>query len=167
VAWQRKTAEGGQSLIEFAWMLPFLLLLFLGIVELGRAAFITMVVNNAATAGVEYGSQNEGKASDIVGMQNSALCDANGQSAGVCNTTGILTAANVTATFGCTCDTGNGGSCAPASWSSCAVIGSCEGGVMVQCVQVKTTATFNSLFNYPGLPTMFTANGNAVMRVRK
>ena len=41
---QPKTAESGQTLVEFALMLPFMLLLLLGIVEIGRATFITSMV---------------------------------------------------------------------------------------------------------------------------
>src|ERR1039458_8884760 len=40
---QPKTAESGQTLVEFALMLPFMLLLLLGIVEIGRVAFIRLV----------------------------------------------------------------------------------------------------------------------------
>src|ERR1019366_9541816 len=75
---QSKTAEAGQTLLEFAFMLPFMMLLLLGIAEIGRAAFISITVSNAATAGAEYGSQNGTTAADFPGMQNAALCDANG-----------------------------------------------------------------------------------------
>ena len=73
---QPKTAESGQTLLEFALMLPFMMLLLLGIAEIGRAAFITITVTNAATAGAEYGSQNSTTAKDFTGMQNAALYDA-------------------------------------------------------------------------------------------
>ena len=69
---RRKSRDSGQSLLEFVFLLPILLLLAIGIVELGRAAAFTIAVNNAATAGVEYGSQNEAKAQDLVGMQTAA-----------------------------------------------------------------------------------------------
>lgn len=153
---QRKTAEGGQSLVEFALMLPFMALLLIGIVEVGRAAFLTMVVTHGATAGVEYGAQNTTTASDITGMTYAATQDSN---------FGLMTA---TPTYGCLCDDGAGTSCTnpvPAQ-SSCTGI-TCPGGQVVECVQVTTHATFNALFHYPGLPSSFQANGNAVMRVRK
>ena len=164
---QPKTAESGQTLLEFAFMLPVLMLLLLGIAEIGRAAFITITVNNAATAGAEYGSQNATTASDFPGMQNAALCDANGHiGLSACNTTGILTTGNITPTSGCACDTGGGTSCN--TFVSCTdpSITGCTGQV-AECVQVTTHADFTPLFNYPGLPTMYHANGNAVQRVRK
>src|SRR5450759_2469354 len=92
---QPRTAESGQTLLEFALMLPFLMLLLLGIAEIGRAAFIAIKVSNAATAGAEYGSQNSTTASQttiISGMSipQAALCDADGyttQPFSVCQTT--------------------------------------------------------------------------------
>jgi Flp pilus assembly protein TadG len=164
-AWQPETAESGQTLLEFALMLPFMMLLLLGIAELGRAIFITMAVTNAATAGAEYGSQNPIDASDINGMQKKALCDANGDVGGACQTTGILTQTPV-AINGCTCDSGSGTSCNPMPASGTCTGISCAG-QLVECVQVTTHADFSSLFHYPGLPQTFQANGKAVQRVRK
>ena len=167
-AWQPETAESGQTWLEFALMLPFMMLLLLGIAELGRAIFITMAVTNAATAGAEYGSQNATTAADVPGMQNAALCDANGHiSLSACNTTGILTTGNITPTSGCACDTGAGTSCNQAflSCTSSAITG-CTGQI-VGCVQVTTHADFSPLFHYPGLPTTYQANGKAVQRVRQ
>ncbi len=152
---QRKTAEGGQSLAEFALMLPFMALLLIGTVEVGRAAFLSMVVSHGATAGAEYGAQNTTTAQDFTGMMTYATQDSN---------FGIMTA---TAINGCLCDNGSGTSCTnPLPPGSCTNI-SCPGsGHVVECVQVTTHATFNALFHYPGLPKTFQANGNAVMRVR-
>ncbi|MFI5116658.1 MAG: TadE/TadG family type IV pilus assembly protein [Terriglobales bacterium] len=165
---QPKTAESGQTLLEFAFMLPFMMLLLLGVAEIGRAAFITIAVSNAATAGAEYGSQNGTTASDFPGMQNAALCDANGHiSLSACKTTGILTSGNITPTSGCACDTGSGTSCNQTflACTSSAITG-CSGQI-VECVQVTTHADFSPLFHYPGLPTTYQANGKAVQRVRQ
>jgi Flp pilus assembly protein TadG len=157
-----KVAECGQSLLEFALMLPFLMLLFLGVVELGRAAFITIAVTNAATAGAEYGSTNSATAGDIAGMKAAASVDA--------DYTG-MTFTSPTPTYGCICDNGSGVSCTnpvPAPGTCASIASSCTGtSQIVECVQVSTTATFSSLFHYPGLPASFQTNGNAIMRVRR
>ena len=159
---QPETAECGQTLTEFALMLPFLLVLFLGVVELGRAAFITITVTNAATAGAEYGSTNNATAGDINGMKAAALEDANYSG---------MTFTSPTPTYGCLCDTGSGVSCTnpvPAQSTCKTIAATCTGSSHpVECVQVSTTATFSSLFHYPGLPATFQTNGNAVMRVRR
>src|ERR1039458_3408905 len=153
---QCKTAESGQTLLEFAMMLPFMLLLLLGIAEIGRAAFISITVTNAATTGAEYGSQNAATASDFTGMQTAAF-----HHAGKGTTTGILTQTPV-ATSGCACDTGSGTSCNQ-SFLSCSssTITSCLGQI-VECVQVATHADFSPLFHYPGLPTTYQANREGV-----
>lgn len=163
---QPKTAECGQTLVEFALMLPFMLLLLLGIVEIGRATFITIKVSNAATAGAQYGSQNSATASDFVGMQKAALCDANGDVLGVC-TAGILTQTPGATNF-CECDTGSGTSCLASGGDAAP---SCSGfvcsGTTVECVHVTTYVNFSPLFHYPGLPTTYSAHGDSVQRVRK
>jgi len=162
---QPKTAESGQTLMEFALMLPFMMLLLLGIAELGRAAFITITISNAATAGAEYGSQSAATASDFTGMQKAALCDANGDVAGYCKT-GILTQTPGATNF-CECDTGSGTSClAGAGNTPPACSGFVCGGQIVECVHVTTYATFSPLFHYPGLPTTYSAHGDAIRRVR-
>ena len=38
-------------------------------------------------------------------------------------------------------------------------------GTIVDYVQANTTATVNTMFNYPGIPSSFTLHGFAQMRV--
>jgi hypothetical protein len=169
-----KYKSEGQSLVECALLIPFMMVLMLGILEIGRAIFITIKVTNSAAAGAGYGAQNPAAALDSLGIQNAALCDADGAvfppngmlSPPTCNLTGILTLSNVTPTTGCTCDQGGTTSCNPMPQDSCSRF-SCSSGIVVQCVRVQTQATFLPLFPYPGLPNQFVANGNAIMRVRK
>lgn len=159
---RRKSRDSGQSLLEFVFLLPILLLLAIGIVELGRAAAFTIAVNNAATAGVEYGSQNEAKAQDLVGMQTAAINDINAGSF----TFGTVNAA---AANGCLCDPGTGISCSypVTGMMACGAISCAPDNIIVECVQVTTHGTWNALLHYPGLPASYQANGEAVMRVRR
>jgi Flp pilus assembly protein TadG len=155
---RRSAWDRGQSLLEFALMAPFLLLLLTGVVEIGRVIFYTVEVTNAATAGVQYGAQNALTAKNIAKMQTSAA-----QDAGVPSMT-------ATAVNGCTCDPGNGTSCTyPVSGQgSCTNEFSCPAGEqIVECVQVNTQANIEPLFHFPGLPASYQANGKAVMRVRR
>jgi Flp pilus assembly protein TadG len=157
--WGNTRADRGQSVTEFALMLPLLCLLLIGVVEIGRAAYISMEVSNGATAGVEYGSQNPTTMVDITGMETAAANESN------------VSAMNANATYGCTCDQGSGApaqSCTypvPAQ-GSCASV-SCGDGQLVQCVQVTTQATFTPIFSFPGLPASYSSHGAAVMRVRR
>jgi hypothetical protein len=152
-------AETAQSLVEFAMFFPFMLLLCLGVVEIGRAAFISMTVGNAAFAGAQYGSQNSTTATDSSGISAAALNDAS------------FTGMSAASTHYCQCDpvsgTGAGTSCKTGGGGgSCSGI-SCGSGQVVECIRVTTHTSFNPIFHYPGLPGSFQANGNAVMRVRK
>lgn len=139
------TAEGGQNLLEFAFFVPVILLVLLGAIEMGRLAYLSILVNNAAHAGVQYGAQNLATASDNIGMQNAALND--GQ-----NISGLTAAAS----YYCSCADGSSSSCQPTD---------CAGSHRLVYVQVNTTGQFRSLFAYPGLPSSHTVNGEAVMRV--
>jgi uncharacterized protein (UPF0333 family) len=163
----RRLNEAGQALLEFALVLPILCLLSVGITDLGRAAAVTIMVNNAATAGVEYGAQNLTTAKDVVGMQTAATSDTSGN-----NLPGMLTFPNSpqspNPTYGCMCDTGQGESCTypvPAQTTCSNILSNCSGQV-VQCVQVVTQMNYNSILYFPGIPTSYQANGHAVMRVR-
>jgi len=138
-------AEGGQNLLEFAFFVPVVLLVLLGAIEMGRLAYLSILVNNAAHAGVQYGAQNLATASDNIGMQNAALND--GQ-----NISGLTAAAS----YYCSCADGSSSSCQPTD---------CAGSHRLVYVQVNTTGQFHSLFVYPGLPSSHTVNGEAVMRV--
>jgi Flp pilus assembly protein TadG len=52
----RLRREGGQDLIEFALILPVLLLLIIGIMQFGVAVFSYNTIANAAREGARYGT---------------------------------------------------------------------------------------------------------------
>lgn len=60
--------QSGQSLIELAFALPVLLLLAVGVIEMGRYAYIAVLVGNAARAGAGYGAQSLPQAVDAAGI---------------------------------------------------------------------------------------------------
>jgi hypothetical protein len=160
---KRRIDETGQAMLELALLLPILLLLVVGITDLGRAAALTIAVNNAATAGVEYGAQNSTTASDTNGMLNAANGDTSGNY--LPGTMSFPTAP----THGCLCDSGTGVSCTypvPAPSTCSNLLANCNG-QPVECVQVVTQMNFSSMLNYPGIPGTYQANGHAVMRVRQ
>src|ERR1019366_2064428 len=109
-------SQSGQSLVELALLTPILLLLLLGVVELGRFAYISILVGNAAEAGAMYGAQSLPNSADTSGIQTAATSDfQNGQS---------LTGLNVTSSNVCDCDSsgapGTPVSCTGAGAGSCA-----------------------------------------------
>ena len=48
--------ERGQSLVEFAIMLPVLLILLMGVVDLGRAYYTYLALRDAAAEGANFGA---------------------------------------------------------------------------------------------------------------
>lgn len=52
----RRDASAGQGLVEFALTLPLLILIMVGVLDLGRLAFAAMTVTNAAREGARYGA---------------------------------------------------------------------------------------------------------------
>jgi len=61
-----RRSESGQSLVEVALLLPFLVLMMLGVIELGRYAYIGILVGNAARAGAAYGIESLPQSVDTV-----------------------------------------------------------------------------------------------------
>jgi len=60
-----REGERGQSLVEFALMLPILLLLLLGAIDLGRAFHSSISITNAAREGAFYGASKPTDSSGI------------------------------------------------------------------------------------------------------
>ena len=135
--------ERGASLLEFALLFPFLSLLLLGVIDFGRAYYLNIEVSNAAYVGALYGSQNP---TDATGMQNAALGEAP-------DVSGIA----ATATYGCECSDGTSPITQCTSQPSCTVN-------VVKYVQVTTSATYRTLFPWPGIPSSFSLQGTARLR---
>jgi Flp pilus assembly protein TadG len=152
-------SPSGQSLLEVALLTPMLLALLLGVIELGRYAYFSILVGNSARAGAAYGAQNLVLSVDITGIQTAADNDFqnNGQ-----NTSNLL----VSSSTSCGCD--SNGTVTPASSCSTATdqtAGTCGSGHWVVMVSVTASGTFHSLFNYPGIPKSLTASNTATLRV--
>jgi Flp pilus assembly protein TadG len=152
-------SPSGQSLLEVALLTPILLALLLGVIELGRYAYFSILVGNAARAGAAYGAQNLVVSVDIPGIQTAADNDFqnNGQI-----TSNLL----VIPSTSCGCD--SNGSVTPASSCSTAAdptAGTCTSGHWVVMVSVTASGTINPLFNYPGIPKSLTVSNTATLRV--
>jgi Flp pilus assembly protein TadG len=70
-----KRGTRGQSLVEFALILPVLLILMLGTIDFGRVYFAYVSVTNAARNGAQYASFSSEAAADSDGIRNAALAD--------------------------------------------------------------------------------------------
>lgn len=141
---KRLSNEHGGSLIELSLLLPMLMLLFVGAVDLGRAYYLAIEVSRAAQAGTIYGIRDP---TDISGMETAS-------DAGASN----LSNASATATYGCECSDGS------ASDALCGSPPTCTYNY-VSYVDVVTSAQYVPIFIYPGLPSTLTISREVRMRV--
>ena len=146
--WKRRRCllqGGGQASVELALTLPLLLMMFLVVIDAGHAFYIAISVSNAARAGVQYGSQNLGTASDNAGMQSAAANDAP-------NISGLI----ATATHFCQCSDGTASTCLSTD---------CSGSHRLLYTQVTTSAPYTPLISFMGILPAMTIPGKATMRV--
>jgi Flp pilus assembly protein TadG len=135
--------EQGSALIEFAFMLPMLVLLLTGAVDLGRAWYFDIEVASAAEAGALYGVQNPG---DISGMNAAASLDAPD-----------LANLQTSSTYGSECSDGSSVVALSTSTPTCSANA-------VEFVEVDTTATYKPMLIYPGAASLFTMTAKSRMR---
>lgn len=143
----------GGALVELAVVAPVFILLLLGATEFGRMAFLSIEVSNAALAGVTYAAQSTAASINTSGIQTAARNDAP-------NVTGIATL-TVTPTTVCQCD--NAGTFT--SMASCAAPCSSPSRIITYA-RVNTSAQVATTVTCPGLPTSYTLQGQAIMRIK-
>jgi len=162
----RGTRQSGQALTEFAFILPVLLLLLLGVIELGRYAYISILIGNAAQAGAFYGAQGNGFSTDTTGIAHAAQYDFAGATSGTSSTNGQpVSSLNVTSSVSCGCDAAGTITSFSCNSATNPTAGTCASGSWVVIVSVTASGTFNALFNYPGIPTSLTISRTASIRV--
>jgi Flp pilus assembly protein TadG len=143
----RRAAQAGQALLEVALLTPLLLLLAVGIIEIGRYAYYSILVADAARAGAQYGAQNLATAADTAGIKTAAEND--GQN---------LPELKVTVQHECGCTGSSIGGTCPAT-------GCASPNHALVYVKVTVTGKFNSLFKYPGIPQSIDCVSTELMRV--
>src|SRR5258708_20297575 len=67
--------DKGEAFVELALVMPMLILLILGGIEIGRLAYADIEISNAARAGVAYAMQSHAFASDNAGITAAATQD--------------------------------------------------------------------------------------------
>ena len=145
---RRRDSERGGVLAEFAVVIPVALLLLLGAVDFGRVWALASASSNAAHAGAQYGSQNAQLAADINGMLAASDADENGLG---------IDDFVITPERYCECSDG----------SDIACDNKCGGGTSPMVfVRVQIDSTFETLFDYPGIPSSVQISRRAVLRAR-
>lgn len=132
-------------MVEFAVVLPVLVFLVIGVIEVGRYMFFGIELAHAAEAGAQYGSLS------IANSQNStaiaAAVTADAPSTGVTN---VTVSPSPTCTYGGVQTPCPSGTQAPG---------------YTYYVNVKISGTMNSLLNYPGIPSGIPVTASTTMRV--
>ena len=150
-------AQAGVALIEFALALPLLVIVLIGITEMGRLAYYNILVGNAAHAGAMYASQNTHTAEDVTEI--TAAVQSDGQNI-------PQLSVSPAPTYFCQCYNSASGS---NTTLLCSLNGStCSTGAhRIIYVQVSATGRVNTLFNYKalGIPDPWTITRTAIVRV--
>lgn len=167
--------QSGQTLLEVALLTPLLLLMLLGVIEMGRYAYKGILVGNAARAGAAYGTQSLPQSTCSV-PNPCGICDAAsndfepGSIPASCDGTPnaitkggpSLSGIDVTSFTSCGCD--SSGTIAPAACVGTGA-GTCASGHWVVTVSVTASGTFSALFSYPGIPASIAISRTCTMRV--
>jgi Flp pilus assembly protein TadG len=150
--------DKGQAFVELALVLPIFILLLVGAVEVGRLAYASIEVSNAARAGVAYAAQNHTTAEDSTNIQLAANNDAP-----------EITSLTATPSYSCSCEGSTGTMTTFASCSNTvANLTTCPSpSRIVLYVQVTTSAPVNTIFHFPGIPSTVTLRGFASMRAEQ
>jgi len=150
--------ESGQAMLELALVTPLVLALAIGVIELGRYAYIGILVGNAARAGAAYGAQSLPQSADTTGIQTAADNDFQSNGQKVSNLT-------VTSSTSCGCDSAGTITAAGCTTATNPSAGTCAAGHWVVNVSVTASGTFSSIFNYPGIPKSVAVSRTSTMRV--
>jgi Flp pilus assembly protein TadG len=129
--------RSGAAATEFAIVLPLLVLLVFGCVDLGRSIGAYIIVSNAARAGVEYGATHGYTASNYANWQSQVIAHVNQEMQG---TGASFDATRLTVTATATPTTGN-----------------------LYRATVVATYRFDMLTNIPGLPQEFLLSHSVTM----
>lgn len=141
-----RRSDSGQAVVEVAVVTPFLFILLVSVIDIGRIFHYREIVGNSARAAVQYGAQNLTTVVDNPGMSSAGQNDAEDY---LTNTpqAGLV----VTPSEACYCSNGSAGtlnaSCLPAACSASTH--------MLTYAVATSTYTFSTLFNYHVLPHSF------------
>jgi Flp pilus assembly protein TadG len=143
--------DKGQAIVETAILAPFLMIMLVSIIDIGRLEQYNTIVGHSARAAALYGAQNLTTAVDNSGMTAAGQSDAT-------NNLKPLTGLLVSPTTVCKCSDGSNAICTPPSV--------CPTNThMLTYVSVTSTYTFTTLFKYHVIPSTYTLKRTEMMQV--
>lgn len=135
------------AILELSLLVPIFAALLVGATQFALLCYSAIELSEAARAGVAYGSQTAGTASDISGMQTAATNAAPNISGMSATASQFWVCSNAMTTHysaAPTCTTGNH---------------------VIHYVQVNTSMAATTPFQLAGHPSSYTLTGAAIMRV--
>jgi len=135
----------GIAIIEFALLLPLMLLLLGGVLDFTVLLRAAIAASDAARAGAQYGCLSSANSSDTAGMQSAAL-----------NAAADVSGVTASASRSCQCSDGSSVSCA----------GSCPSGPVRVYVTVTARTTVSAIFSYAQVPFSGAVSSTATMRAQ-
>lgn len=144
--------ERGQAILETAIFSTFLLVVLLGMIDIGQYTNNAIQVNNAARAGAQYASQTYGTAFNQSAIATAVTNDA----------AKVSPAPTVTSSPYCVC-TGTDTCTLGSSSAQCTQTNDRQ----IDLVSITAIATSKLLFNFPalGLPANVKVSGTAIMQI--
>jgi Flp pilus assembly protein TadG len=138
-------SQSGAAMVEFAVVLPVLVFLVIGVIEIGRYMFFGIELAHMAEAGAQYGSLSMANSQNTTAIV--AAVNADAPNSGI---TSVSVSPSPTCTYGGVQTPCPSGTEAPG---------------YTYYVSVKITGTMNSLLNYPGIPSGIPVSASTTMRV--
>jgi Flp pilus assembly protein TadG len=148
-AWARRLLADrkGVTAVEFAIVAPVLVIVCVGIIDMGLAIYTDMQVKNAAQTGAQYAVANGYHPDDIAAQAKAG------------STLGSLSMSPAPAQF-CGCPGATG-----VSSTSCSAV-CADGSSPGTFVTVSAQASYSTLVPYPGLPSSFQFNESSTVRLQ-
>ena len=146
------SSDGGAAIVELALVAPFLILLTIGIIDIGRFAHESITIGNAARAGAEFGAYSSVNSTNAPAIASAAQADATDVS---------LLPTDVSSTMYCSC-----GATPGTTVTTCNPTPTCASSDHLDSfVSVTVTKSFSSLINYPGIASTLTLTKTATQEI--
>jgi Flp pilus assembly protein TadG len=143
-------SQAGTAMVEFALTAPALVLMFMGIVEVGRYATYAVLAQASARSGANYGSYNLMTAADLTGIDTWAAGDAQ------------YLPAPITVTYQHLCSVNGVLPPVACTWTKVSPPVN-----TVYYIKVNVSAIYAPWVSYPGLPNSVTVTGSDFLRVQQ
>jgi hypothetical protein len=157
-------SQRGSVLMEMAVLLPVVLLLLLGSVDFARGWVHANAATNAAHAGAQFGAQSKSHAKNAAAIEDVVMRDlaASSMLKAITNEDGTVVNTgqfSVETENFCICDNG--------TEVDCDISGACGAPNSSQVhIRVRVNSTFETLFDYPGIPAQIQIDRQASLRAR-